>query len=110
MGAGGGSYQTYSPVYERAEDPTLAEEFLPTDTQTQNKIFRNIIMYDPVAGPATETTEATRSISCKRSAAVTAQPQSTNSPPAPACHRIANCRQFRHVAPARSRPRGPTIE
>lgn len=54
MGAGGGSMQTYSPVYERAEDPTLAEEFLPTDTQTQNKIFRNIIMYDPVAGPATE--------------------------------------------------------
>ena len=54
MGAGGGSMQPYSPVYERAEDPTLAEEFMPTDTQTQNKIFRNIIMYDPVAGPATE--------------------------------------------------------
>ncbi len=54
MGAGGGGMQAYSPVYERAEDPTLAEEFLPTDTQTQNKIFRNIIMYDPVAGPATE--------------------------------------------------------
>lgn len=54
MGAGGGGMQTYSPVYERAEDPTLAEEFLPTDTQTQNKIFRNIIMYDPIAGPTTE--------------------------------------------------------
>ena len=54
MGAGGGSMTAYSPVYERAEDPTLAEEFLPTDTQTQNKIFRNIIMFDPVAGPATE--------------------------------------------------------
>lgn len=54
MGAGGAGLQAYSPVYERAEDPTLAEEFLPTDTQTQNKIFRNIIMYDPVAGPATE--------------------------------------------------------
>jgi len=54
MGAGGGMMSAYSPVYERAEDPTLAEEFLPTDTQTQNKIFRNIIMFDPVAGPATE--------------------------------------------------------
>lgn len=54
MGAGGGFMQAYSPVYERAEDPTLVEEFLPSDTQTQNKIFRNIIMYDPVAGPATE--------------------------------------------------------
>ena len=54
QGAGGGMMQPYSPVYERAEDPTLAEEFMPTDTQTQNKIFRNIIMYDPIAGPATE--------------------------------------------------------
>lgn len=54
QGAGGGNFQAYSPVYERAEDPTLAEEFLPTDTQTQNKIFRNIIAFDPVAGPATE--------------------------------------------------------
>ena len=54
MGAGGGMMQPYSPVYERAEDPTLAEEFMPSDTQTQNKIFRNIIMYDPIAGPATE--------------------------------------------------------
>ena len=52
--AGGAAFQPYSPVYERAEDPTLAEEFLPTDRQTQNKIFRNIILYDPVAGPATE--------------------------------------------------------
>jgi len=54
MGAGGSGFQAYSPVYERAEDPTLAEEFLPQDTQTQNKIFRNIIMFDPVAGPATD--------------------------------------------------------
>lgn len=45
---------SYSPVYERAEEPTLAEEFLPTDSQTQNRIFRNIIVYDPVAGPATD--------------------------------------------------------
>lgn len=52
--AGGSSLQRYSPVYERAESPTLAEEFLPTDTATQNKIFRNIIMFDPIAGPATE--------------------------------------------------------
>lgn len=52
--AGGGAFQPYSPVYERAEDPTLAEEFMPTDTQTQNKIFKNLIIYDPVAGPATE--------------------------------------------------------
>lgn len=52
--AGGSSRQVYSPVYERAEAPTLAEEFLPTDTQTQNRIFRNLITFDPIAGPAIE--------------------------------------------------------
>jgi len=46
--------QRYSPVFERAEDPTLAEDFMPADPQTQNKIFRNLIMFDPIAGPATE--------------------------------------------------------
>lgn len=52
--AGGGMNQRYSPVFERAEDPTLAEDFMPADPQTQNKIFRNLIMFDPIAGPATE--------------------------------------------------------
>lgn len=52
--AGGGNVQRYSPVYDRAEAPTLAEEYLPTDVQTQNKIFQSIVMFDPIAGPATE--------------------------------------------------------
>lgn len=52
--AGGGMSQRYSPVFERAEDPTLAEDFLPADPQTQHKIFRNLIMFDPIAGPAVE--------------------------------------------------------
>lgn len=52
--AGGGGLQRYSPVYERAEASTVAEDFLPTDTATQNKIFRKIIMFDPIAGPATD--------------------------------------------------------
>jgi len=54
MMPGGGMHQRYSPVFERAEDPTLAEDFMPADPQTQNKIFRNLIMFDPIAGPATE--------------------------------------------------------
>ncbi len=54
MAAGGGQSQRYSPVFERAEDPTLAEDFLPADPQTQNKIFRNLMMFDAIAGPATE--------------------------------------------------------
>jgi hypothetical protein len=52
--AGAGMSQRYSPVFERAEDPTLAEDFMPADPQTQHKIFRNLIMFDPIAGPATE--------------------------------------------------------
>jgi len=54
MSAGAGMNQRYSPVWERAEDPTLAEDFLPADPQTQNKIFRNLMMFDAIAGPATE--------------------------------------------------------
>lgn len=50
----GGNRQIYSPIYERAEAPTLVEDFLPTDIKTQNKIFRNILQYDTIAGPATE--------------------------------------------------------
>jgi hypothetical protein len=50
----GGNRQIYSPIYERAEAPTLVEDFLPTDIKTQNKIFRNILQYDAIAGPATE--------------------------------------------------------
>lgn len=55
-GAGslGGNRQMYTPLYERAEAPTLVEDFLPTDIKTQNKIFRNILQYDAIAGPATE--------------------------------------------------------
>jgi len=52
--AGGNMQQRYSPVFERAEDPTIAEDFMPADPQTQNKIFRNLIMFDPIAGPTTE--------------------------------------------------------
>jgi len=52
--AGGSGLQRYNPLYERAEAPTLAEEYLPTDTATQNKVYRQIIMFDPIAGPATE--------------------------------------------------------
>ena len=47
-------HQRYSPVWERAEDPTLAEDFLPADAQTQHKIFRNLLMFDAIAGPAIE--------------------------------------------------------
>jgi len=54
MTAGAGMNQRYSPVWERAEDPTLAEDFLPADPQTQHKIFRNLMMFDAIAGPATE--------------------------------------------------------
>jgi len=52
--AGADMSQRYSPVFERAEDPTIAEDFMPADPQTQHKIFRNLIMFDPIAGPATE--------------------------------------------------------
>jgi len=54
MQAGADMSQRYSPVFERAEDPTIAEDFMPADPQTQHKIFRNLIMFDPIAGPATE--------------------------------------------------------
>lgn len=54
MQAGADMSQRYSPVFERAEDPTLAEDFMPADPQTQHKIFRNLIMFDPIAGPTTE--------------------------------------------------------
>jgi len=54
LGAGGGHFIPYTPVYERAEAPTLIEDFLPTDRQTQNKIFRNIMLFDPIAGPAVD--------------------------------------------------------
>jgi hypothetical protein len=54
MLAGAGMHQRYSPVWERAEDPTLAEDFLPSDAQTQHKIFRNLLMFDAIAGPAIE--------------------------------------------------------
>jgi hypothetical protein len=54
VGAGGSNRAVYSPGYERAEAPTLVEEFLPTDTRTQNRLFRNILVYDAIAGPATE--------------------------------------------------------
>ncbi|MFA5135441.1 MAG: hypothetical protein WC505_06685 [Patescibacteria group bacterium] len=54
VGAGGGQRQIYSPLYERAEAPTLVEEYLPTDTRTQNKLFRNILAYDAIAGTTTE--------------------------------------------------------
>jgi hypothetical protein len=54
MMAGAGMHQRYSPVWERAEDPTLAEDFLPSDAQTQHKIFRNLLMFDAIAGPAIE--------------------------------------------------------
>ena len=54
MLAGAGMHQRYSPVWERAEDPTLAEDFLPADAQTQHKIFRNLLMFDAIAGPAIE--------------------------------------------------------
>jgi hypothetical protein len=53
-GGGGGGVNRYSPVFERAEDPTLADNFLPADPQTQNKLWRQIITMDPIAGPATE--------------------------------------------------------
>lgn len=54
-GTGGGSgINRYSPVFERAEDPTLADDFLPADPQTQNKLWRQIVTMDPIAGPATE--------------------------------------------------------
>ena len=53
-GSLGGNRQVYTPMYERAEAPTLVEDFLPTDIKTQNKIFRNILQYDAIAGPATE--------------------------------------------------------
>lgn len=53
-GGGGGGINRYSPYFERAEDPTLAADFLPADPQTQNKLFRQIITLDPIAGPATE--------------------------------------------------------
>jgi hypothetical protein len=54
-GVGGGSgMNRYSPVFERAEDPTLADDFLPADPQTQNKLWRQIVTMDPIAGPATE--------------------------------------------------------
>lgn len=44
----------YTPDRTRAEEPTLVEDYLPNDLQTQNKIFKKIIAYDTVAGPATE--------------------------------------------------------
>jgi hypothetical protein len=53
-GGGGSGVNRYSPVFERAEDPTLADNFLPADPQTQNKLWRQIITMDPIAGPATE--------------------------------------------------------
>ena len=54
MMAANSNSQRYSPVFDRAEDPTLAEDFLPADSVTQNKIFRNLMMFDAIAGPATE--------------------------------------------------------
>ena len=53
-GGGGSGVNRYSPVFERAEDPTLADDFIPADPQTQNKLWRQIITMDPIAGPATE--------------------------------------------------------
>ncbi len=49
-----GGINRYSPVFDRAEEPGLAQDFLPADPQTQNKLFRQIIDFDPVAGPTTE--------------------------------------------------------
>lgn len=52
--AGLGVDQRYSPVFDRAEVPNLGQQFLPADMQSQTKIFKQIITFDPIVGTALE--------------------------------------------------------
>ena len=52
--AGMGLDQRYSPVFDRTEVPSLGQQFLPADTQSQNKLFREIATFDPIIGTAIE--------------------------------------------------------
>ena len=52
--AGGGLNQEYSPVVDRAEAPTLGEQFLPGDSASQNKMYEEIATFDPIVSPTLE--------------------------------------------------------
>lgn len=52
--AGQGVGQQYSPVFDRAEIPDLGQQFLPADSASQNKLFREIFTFDAIVGSAVE--------------------------------------------------------
>lgn len=52
--AGQGIGQQYSPVFDRAEIPDLGQQFLPADSASQNKLFRQIVTFDAIVGSAIE--------------------------------------------------------
>lgn len=52
--AGQGLSQQYSPVFDRAEVPDLGQQFLPADSASQNKLFRQIVTFDAIVGSAIE--------------------------------------------------------
>jgi hypothetical protein len=52
--AGQGLSQQYSPVFDRAEVPDLGQQFLPADSSSQNKLFREIVTFDAIVGSAIE--------------------------------------------------------
>jgi len=52
--AAGNLNQEYSPVTDRAEAPTLGEQFLPGDSASQNKMYEEIATFDPIVSPTLE--------------------------------------------------------
>ena len=52
--AAGGLNQEYSPVTDRAEAPTLGQQFLPGDSASQNRMYEEIATFDPIVSPTLE--------------------------------------------------------
>lgn len=54
--ASGGGFELtrFNPVYDRLEEPSIIDDWIPRDPVSLHKLLRNIYLRDPVAGPAVD--------------------------------------------------------